>query len=179
MKDELDEDMLPEYDFSNAVRGKFADRWTPEEREVLLRESSHASVRSLQAHALEEVRGLESALFVFLVLAGARRGRHLPHSLRELVQEMRVASPLEPGLEEKLGTLVDEYAWLVQPRTEPYTVPGSLTPVLDRLDAAYGLARELKRMIETRLQQHLAGAGLSRQEIEQKTEETAKLWLAA
>ena len=36
MKAESDDDMLPEYDFSKAVRGKFANWFTPEEREVLL-----------------------------------------------------------------------------------------------------------------------------------------------
>lgn len=179
MKVDCDEDMLPEYDFSNAVRGKFANRWTPEEREALLRESSLGSVRDLQAYALDEVRGLESALFVFLVLAGAGERKYRPRSLSELVEEMRAASLLEPVMEEKLGRLVDEYAWLAQPRSEPYTGPGSLTPVLDRLDAIYALARELKLTIGTRLQQYLAGTGLSRQEIERRTEETARLWRAA
>jgi predicted nucleotidyltransferase len=37
MKDEQEFEMLPEYDFSGAVRGRAASRFTPEERDELIR----------------------------------------------------------------------------------------------------------------------------------------------
>lgn len=178
MKVDHDDEMRTEYDFSSAVRGKYADRWTPRERDAFLRESSLASVRQLHGYALDEVRQLETSLFVLLVLAGSGESGERLHALPPLVEGVRSASLLQSELVDRLTRLAREHEWLVRPRDEPYTGPGSLTHVLDRLESHYACARDLKEQVQQRLERHLAEEGLSRQEIERRTEEAAKLWLA-
>jgi hypothetical protein len=48
-----------------------------------------------------------------------------------------------------------------------------------RLEAIHAEATALKGEVDQLIQQHLARSGMSEQEIEQKTAETARLWLAA
>jgi hypothetical protein len=178
MKGEYEEDgMRPEYDFSQAVRGKFGNRWTPEERETLLRESAQGSVRTLNQYALEEVRELQAALFVLLKLSGADRVG--TRAFSELVENARNAVLLDPPMINRLQFLVHENEWLAQPRNEPYTGPGSLNSVHGRIEGDCALARELKAQIEGKMEQQLMDDGFSTQEIERKTEEAARLWRAA
>jgi hypothetical protein len=191
MRAEHDDEMRPEYDFSNGVRGKYAGRWTPEQREQLHRESSLASVRTVGGYALEQVQALEAALFTHLVLAGrqsvlsaTRRTTELfqadgPGPLSEIVAGEDGAALLDEALVLRLKALAADRDWLVLPREEVYTGPGSMLPVLDRLEAIYLEAKELRKIVDGVIERHLLGDGMTRQEIERKTEETARLWLAA
>lgn len=51
--------------------------------------------------------------------------------------------------------------------------------VPQRLESIYDEVRALRQRIEQLMEEHLAGAGMSSAEIERRTEETARLWLAA
>ena len=191
MKTEDDDDMLPEYDLSNAVRGMFADRWTPEEREAIVRDGAYGSVRAMTGYSLERLQALESALFTYLVLTGEQPvpnepagaaengGAHPVRDLSAIVAEAGRVKSVDARLLARLQHLVEERTWMMQRPDEPFTGPGSFNHIMDRLDAIYNEARALKARVDELVQQHLARSGMSAQEIERKTEETAKLWLAA
>jgi hypothetical protein len=191
MKAEDDDEMLPEYDFSDGVRGVFAGRWTPEEREAILRDGAIGTVRELAGYGEKEMRRLEAALFTLLVLAGdeplqkaeshaaALLSPNRVRALDALVEEARDESLLDGRFAARIRRIAEAREWLVQPRTEPYTGPGSLNGVADRLDAICAETKALRMRVDTLIENHLARNGFSEQEIEQKTEETAKLWLAA
>jgi hypothetical protein len=187
----LDDEEMSELDFSNAVRGAFANRWTPEEREAIRRDGAIGTVRELARYGEKELRRLEAALFTLLVLAADEPlqkaeshavalldSTHV-HTLDALVDEARDEDLLEERLAGRIRHLAEEREWLAQSPTGPYTGPGSLNPVADRLDLIYDEARCLRVLVDNLIKNHLARSGLSEQEIERKTEETAKLWLAA
>lgn len=186
-----DDEMLPEYDFSNAVRGAFANRWTPEEREAILRDSAIVTVRELTRYGDKEVRRVEAALFTLLVLAADEPvQKAVSHAaallnpdrapvLNALVAEGRDDGLVDQRLATRIRRLAGEREWLIQSRTEPYTGPGSLNAVADRLDAICAEAKALRVQVDALVEKHLAQRGLTEKEIERKTEETAKLWLAA
>lgn len=187
----LDDDEMPEFDFSNAVRGAFANRWTPAEREALLRDSAYGSVRTMTQYAGEQVQALEAALFSYLVLTGNQTSKQAANTAADLLRHRAAALPplkgrgngvaaFDAGFLDRLQRLAAEREWLLnQPPLEPYTGPGSFKHVVDRLHALHKEARTLKARVDEMIQQHLARSGFSEQEIERKTEETAKLWLAA
>lgn len=188
----LDDDEIPEVDFSKGVRGAFANWWTPEEREALLRDSAYGSVRTMTKYAGEQVQALEAALFSYLVLAGAQTSdqaadmvarllrHHAPSALPTMMACGSGSAVFDGAFADRLRRMTDEREWLLnQPPLEPYTGPGSFKHIVERLHATYQEARSLKAHVDELIQQHLASRGLSEQEIERRTEETAKLWLAA
>jgi hypothetical protein len=185
MKVEDHEDEMPaEFDFSRAVRGAFADRWTPEEREAMMRDSAYGTVRAITRYSRERVQALEAALFSYLVLAGHETSQEAASHAGGLLQRFAGRSaanmPFEPALTARLRKLAAECEWLEnQPPLPPYASPGSFTSRVDRLEAIHAEAKALQAAVDQLIQQHLARSGMSAQEIEQKAAETARLWLAA
>jgi hypothetical protein len=187
----LDDEEMPEFDFSNGVRGAFANRWTPEEREAILRDSAYGTVRAMTQYAGEQLQALEAALFTYLVLAAnetshqaanTAAGLLKPHasSVSPPLKVRGIGSAFDADFASRLNKLASEREWLEnQPPLAPYAGPGSFKAVVDRLKAIYDEARALKARVDELIQAHLARNGLSEQEIERKTEETARLWLAA
>jgi hypothetical protein len=185
------DDMLPEYDFSKGVRGKYTDRLTAAEREASLRRAWPEMVQELSSYTLRQVQGLESALFTFFVLAGhepvQRAARHAATLLDAkdergptgLVAQLRASGLVDPGLLAQLQAISVQRDWVQHPLSGSEADRESAKPVLARLQVIYEQAQALRHRVEQLIEQHLAGEGMSRQEIEQKTEETAKLWLAA
>jgi hypothetical protein len=184
--------MLPEFDFSNGVRGAFANRWTPEEREAILRDSAYGSVRTMTQYAGEQVQALEAALFSYLVLAGNETSHqaantaagllrhHTPSARPTMLECGNGSAGFDASLAERLRRLASEREWLLsQPPLQPYAGPGSFKHIVERLHAIYNEARALKAQVDEFIENSLARSGLSEQEIERKTEETARLWLAA
>ena len=191
MRVEHEDEMRPEYDFPAGVRGKYAGRWTAEQRDQLLRNSSLGSVQTVGGYALEQLQALEASLFTYLMLAGnesvqsaTRRTTELlqaegPRPLSEFVEGEDGSAPLEKTLVFRLKKLADERDWLILPRSESYSGPGSMRPVLDRLEAIHAEAQELRTCVDGLIERHLLGGAMTMKEIERKTEETARLWRAA
>lgn len=190
MKAEHD-DVRPEYDWSKAVRGKYANRATPGEQEERRSRAWPAMVEELSSYTLRQVQELESALFTFFVLAAhepvqqaARRavallrgGEARPWDDRgvDLLAARMVDRDFIAGLREVAG----QRDWIERPFPATGCDRDSLEPVLRRLETTYHQARALREQLGALIQQHLAADGMSRQEIERRTEETARLWLAA
>lgn len=125
MKADTDDEMRPEYDFSNAVRGKFAGWFTPEQREELLRRSAEGSARAWHNFALERVQALEAALFTrSVVTAPVPRVRDSAcatmqpfNALVQLVGEIDRAQ-LPGMLYQRLANLAEECRWAAQQAEE-------------------------------------------------------------
>jgi hypothetical protein len=188
MKAERDEDgMLLEYDFSNARRGAFADRWTPEEREQILHDSIVDTARAWHRFARERVQALEAALFTRSVVTtpvlcarDSASATTLPfHALVRLVGEMDRAQ-LPRTLSRRLTDFAEECRWAAQQAEDGIEgTPAERLAYIERLERIGREAEALKAQVDGLVQRHLARSGMSAQEIERKTEETAKLWLAA
>jgi hypothetical protein len=188
VKADSEDEMLAEYDFSDGVRGKFADWFTPEEREQFLRRRIEGSARTWHRFALERVRALEAALFAHTVLtAPALRVRETgPSATQPFRALVRLAAaldrgvPLDDGLRKRLRGLVEECHWAFRHGQEgAIGTPAERLAHKERLERLGREAEALVPAVNASIQAHLARSGLSEQEIEQKTEETAKLWLAA
>jgi hypothetical protein len=185
--DQADDDMLPEYDFSNGIRGAFAGRWTEEQRAQILRDAIEGSARTWYRFALERVRALEAALFTHNVFTARHlRVRELgPSDTRAFRALVRLAAELEPdalpqAIRERLSDLAVECHWAYWHGHEG-TVGGPAERLahVQRLERLGREAEALVPKVNASIQQHLARSGFSEQEIEQRTEETARLWLAA
>jgi hypothetical protein len=189
MKANLDDDeMLPEYDFSNAVRGAFAGRWTPEEREQILRDSIVGTARAWHQFALERVQALEAALFtrsvvttpVLRVRDSASATTRPFDALVRLVGEIEGGAPLPDTLCHRLAALAEECRWAGQQAEDGIEgTPAERLAYIERLERIGREAEVLKAEVDGLVRQHLARSGMSAQEIGRMTEETAKLWLAA
>lgn len=187
MKVDSDDEMRPEYDFSNAVRGTFADWFTPGEREQFLRRRAEGSARTWHQFALERVQALETALFTRSVVTapvprarGAGSSTQPFNALVRLVGEIGQGAPLPRALHRRLNDLADECRWAAEHGEEGIEgTPAERLAHIERLERIGREAEALKTKVDGLIQQHLARSGMSAQEIERKTEETAKLWLAA
>ncbi|HEX6372758.1 MAG TPA: hypothetical protein VF006_27805 [Longimicrobium sp.] len=183
-----DDDMLPEYDFSNAVRGKFANWFTPEEREELLRRSIVGTARAWHRFALERVQALEAALFTrSVVTTPALRARDSASAttrpftaLVRLVGEIDCGTKLPGTLHRRLADLAEECRWAAQQAEEGIEgTPAERLAYIERLERIGREAEAVKAEVDGFIHRHLARSGMSEQEIERTTEETARLWLAA
>jgi hypothetical protein len=188
MKADSDDEMLPEYDFSNAVRGKFTDWFTPEEREQFLRRCAEGSARTWHQFALERVQALEAALFTRSVVTApipcvrdsASSATQPFNALIRLVGEIDPGAPLPRTLYRRLTHLADECRWAAEHGEQGTAgTPAERLAHIERLERIGREAEAVKAEVDRLTQQHLARSGMSAQEIERKTEETAKLWLAA
>ncbi len=191
MKVDHEDDILPEYELSGGVRGRYAGRLTPSERAGSERRAWVEMVNELSSYTLQQVEELETVLFTFFVLAGHQpvqnAARHAATLLdpeqdgkpAQVVQESRQTGLADPALLNQLQAIAGQRAWVEHPFPSSGDDRESLKPVLARLEAIYDEVRSLKARVALLVEQHLAGAGLSPQEIERRTEETAKLWLAA
>lgn len=181
--------MLPEYDLSRAVRGKFAGL-TGDQRATLSRESRTATVRAWADFAAERVHRLEAALFTYLVLGPSARPSAVRDEsllcarstmrLEEFAKDVGADPVLDDTHKRRFRSLVDEARWMAH--GDPGEIEGSPTDRLAHVERLERLGREadaLRAVLRERVEQHLEAGGLSRREIERKTEETAKLWRAA
>jgi hypothetical protein len=187
MKADIDDEMQPEYDFSNAERGKFADWFTPEEREQFLRRCAGGSARTWHQFALERVQALEAALFTRSVVTTPIPGTRDAGSstqpfdaLVRLVGEIGPGAPLPRTLRQRLTHLADECRWAAQQVEDGIEgTPAERLAHIERLERIGREAEAVKAEVDGLIHRHLVRSGMSEQEIERKTEETAKLWLAA
>lgn len=188
MKADYDEEMRPEYDLSNAVRGKVADLFTSEQRERLLRDAAEGDALAWRRFALQRVQALETALFTASAVRSAvpRRasapiaGEPPFRALPRLVGEMEPAPGLRASVRQRLAALTVECEWAAEePAPGARRSLGEWQADAERLERLGREAEALKGEVDRMIRQSLAGSGMSEQEIERTTEETARRWLAA
>lgn len=191
MKAEYEDEMLPEYDFSSAVRGTFAGRWTPEQREQILRDSAAGTTQAWHAFALARIQKLEAALFTLLVLGtGANLRRRVrpstrpfdarpSHALPQLVRDLRRHDVFSGEMDRRLTGLARECEWLLAADARTENGPAEQQAFVERLERIGREADALREAADAMIRHRLESSGLSVREIERRTEETARLWLAA
>ncbi|HEX6042313.1 hypothetical protein, partial [Longimicrobium sp.] len=190
MKAEYDDEMRREYDFAGAVRGRFASRWTQEQRERILRDSAVGTVWAWRSFALTRVQNLEASLFTLLVLGtGANPRRRVrpntrafdarpSHALSRLVRDLRRRDVLPGELDQRLDALVREGEWLLA--NDAAGADGNSAEQrahVERLEQIGRDADALREAADGLIRHRLEASGLSVPEIERRTEETARLWL--
>jgi hypothetical protein len=193
-KDEHDE-ILPEYDFSGGVRGRYAARIAESARAELLARSAAQDVQVWLTQALTQVQSVEAGVVAFLALvaeetpaeAGESAALMLEHSneplLAAFLTDLREHALLAPEFELRLMRVVQERNWLVhRSGLGARTALGearTILPVLARLEALTDDATFVSRKLRELLEQSLERRGLSRQEIRRKADETIERWIAA
>ncbi len=177
MTAEQNDGMRTEYDWSNAARGRYATRSTPGDG----RRAWPAMVEELSTYTLRQVRELEAALFAFFVLARhestQQAARHVA-ALLDAGMECRCGLG-DPELLARLRGIAAEREWVEHPTAGSEQDREALQPVLQRLESIYDEVRAIRERVEQLLSEQLADAGLSSDEIERRTGETARRWFAA
>ncbi len=186
--------MRDEYDFSRAVRGRHAGRLTVRERGELLRRSAVQDVQAWISNTLIEVQCLEATLFSYFVLTGYQLPEQAGALAASLLDDSGVASAssvaglrvlsLPAGeFEARFGRVVAERAWLVHRSgfecQHARSDREKTAVLLARLESIMDDASAVKAQLEVAVQDHLSRTGLSKEEIDVKTDEAKELWLAA
>nr|ASV46975.1 hypothetical protein [uncultured bacterium] len=168
---------------------------TVRERGELLQRSAVQDVQTWIGHALIEVQRLEAALFSYLVLtrneqpgqAGPAAALLLNEnallSVESLVAQLRALGLPGGEFEERFGRVVAERAWLVHRsgyESQKTLMDQEKTAVLlRRLERIVDDASAVKTQLEEAIREHLSRTGLSKREIDEKTDKAKELWLAA
>jgi hypothetical protein len=186
------DDILPEYDFSEAVRGKHAGRFSVSREEsapVWLRDAIRYDRQAWISEALRRSQELERLLVVYLSLAFNREpadaGRDVSHlledpqseALRHLIADLE-ARDLLPSLDR----LFNERNWLVHrsfyqqmDEADPKTA-GRFTARLQRLSSE---TAEITELLWQLILARFMRAGMTQAEVEQRAEAVTQQWLAA
>jgi len=190
------DDIRPEYDFSQAVRGKHTARFSvsPEEPPpAWWRDAIRYDTQAWISEALRRSQQLEGLLVAYIALAfhlePADAGRDVLSLLEdpegETIRRMSVdleARTLSPAgdLRHRLDRLFRERNWLIhrslQQRVEETKAAGRFAARLQSLcSEAAAMTQQLRQLILARF----ARAGMTRNEFEQKAEVVIQQWLAA
>ena len=194
MSKEEAEDMRPEYDFSQATRGKHSARLAVapgEEPPSWYLSAAQFDRQAWLGEALRQAQELESLLFAGLVLVlkkdPAAAGRNLPSileepgqaGLRELLDGLAAQSP---NLQSRLIEALGERAWLVHrslQSEEPEPTLESLTTITSRLQELSKRISSLKDEMLRSMEARLVGDSMSPAEFQERKSAAIRAWLAA
>lgn len=195
MSREKDTEMKMEYRFAGGTRGRFAGRFTPEQRKQLVDKASLQDLHTWIAHALLKLQGLEAILVTYAALgwqesletAAEYAGRALEPGddgfSRRLMGDAIDRPRAAEHLIERLRDISRERSWLVHRASFESHMSSArsaeVTPFIRRLEAlasdAEGIADDFARALHGRLSRE----GLSEKEIERRWDEVISRWLAA
>ena len=192
------DDLRPEYDFSQGMRGKHAARFSvsrEEEAPAWMREAIRYDRQAWISEALRRFQELERLLVVYHALAfhldPAAAGRDVSHLLEELDGQAlgRISADLAANspapardLQSELDHLFRERHWLVhrslhqQPDEADLKTAGWFTARLQKFSAETAtMTQRLRGLILAKLRR----AGMTETEIEREAEAVTQRWLAA
>lgn len=192
------DDLRPEYDFSQATRGRHAARFAVSRENPApnwLREAIRYDRQAWISEALRRFQELEGLLVVYHALAFHREtadaGKDVSHLLEDLDREAlsRISEDLaanSPALARELQSSLDrlfrERNWLVhrslhqQPDEADLKVAGGFTARLQKLSAeTAAMTERLQDLIRARFTR----SGMPQTEFERKAESVTQQWLAA
>jgi hypothetical protein len=188
-------DMRAQYDFSRAKRSKYASKLNEEDRADLLRRSASLDAQSWFGYAIQRVQELEALLVAYLTLALERapgaagseaaallEGQGAP-SLTRLAAAVSASVPGSADFESLFESVIRERAWLIHKGSFALSLEGENTQataeVVDRLTKTADEATALGASLRATIEKELADAGLSSDEVRQRTDEVIQHWLAA
>jgi hypothetical protein len=175
MKTVDDDSLTREFDFGRAIRGRYAYRFTPEQRDAFLREAPFDDDAAWKALLCASLQSVEAALFAYLVLVGGESPTHA--GVRSAALMGGEATLPRPGVDRKLATLR-----AARTQAEPPTGEHGREARLAwrmRMGLVLTDAGDLRAELWASVRAHLADGGLTPPEIERRTAEAARLWHAA
>lgn len=190
MKKEHDNrDMLPEYDFSGGVRGKYAARFR-ESRQELLSSATALDRQAWMAHSLLAFQAFESWLVAYRTLvfgedpesAGKTVSALLEalddEPLDSLWRDLREHTSVSESFREDLLELVADRNWLVHWSFHDLGVSEDGPEIMRRFESIVERSAHLSEQLSSSLLQRCMGKGMERSEVEERTEEIVSRWAA-
>lgn len=188
-----DREMRPEYDFSGAVRAKYAARLNAQERSELLRRSAAMDGHYWFGHTLQRIQELEAMVVAYLTLALNRSPEAAGSEAAALLEGRDVASLSRftstlaranlHDVESRFKKVMSERSWLVHKGGFAVALeqsePEMIAAAVQRLTATAREADELREGLRASLEKRLSEAGLSSEEVRKRTDEVIHHWLAA
>jgi len=188
-----DKEMRPEYDFSGAVRAKYAARFSEKERSELLRRSAALDGHYWFGHTLKRIQELEAMVVAYLTLGLNRSPEAAGDEAAALLEGNDVASLTrltsalarvgKHDLESRFRKVMNERSWLIHKGgfavAPEQNDPEMIAAAVQRLESTAREADELTRGLRANLEERLNKAGLSSDEVRRRTDEVIHHWLAA
>jgi hypothetical protein len=173
------EELLPEYDFSGGVRGKYAERFRTN-REELLGAAAALDRQAWLAHSLLSVQELESKLVAYWVLALGEKPEEVGRTVSALLEALdrRPFAALRRDLDkhtavtkefyEDLLRLIEDRNWLVH-RSFHSLSSSRLQSIADR-------SARLSEQLVALLVERCAAKGMDAAEVEVRANQVVKRW---
>jgi hypothetical protein len=188
-------DMRAHYDFSGAKRSKYASKLNEEDRANLRRRSASLDAQSWFGYAIQRVQELEALVVAYLTLALQRapgvagseaaallEGQGAP-SLTRLATAVSASVPGGADFESRFANVIRERAWLIHKGSFALSLEGedtqSTAELVNRLAKTAEEATALGASLRAAIEEQLADAGLTADEVRQRTDEVIQHWLAA
>ena len=185
--------MRPEYDFSGAVRAKYAARLSEKERAELRRRSAAVDGHYWFGHTLRRIQELEAMVVAYLTLALNRNPEAAGGEAAALLEGSDVASLARftsafaragrSDVESRFRRVMAERSWLIH--KGGFAVSSEqgdsemIAAAVRRLESTARDADELTQGLRASLQERLGETGLSSEEVQRRTDEVIHHWLAA
>jgi len=188
-------DMRAEYDFAGAKRSKYASKLNEEDRARLLRRSASLDAQSWFGYAIQRVQELEALLVAYLTLAlerapgvaGSEAAALLEgqgaSSLNRVAAAVSASESGSADFESRFESVIRERAWLIHEGGFALSLEGedtrAMADLVNRLVKTAEEATALGASLRATIGEQLAVAGLSADEVRQRTDEVIQHWLAA
>lgn len=179
MSTETEGDMLPEYDFSGGVRGKYADRFKGT-REEFLAAAAAMDRQAWLAHSLVAVQQLEANLVAYWSVALGERpesaGKTVsallellnPKALKKLQRDLDKHTSVTQTFHQDLRQLINDRNWLVHHSFHSPS-PSRLASIGDR-------SRELSDQIFRLLLERCTSRGMDPTEVTARSHAVVEEW---
>lgn len=179
MSRDTEQDMLPEYDFSGGVRGKYAGRFN-ENRDEFLSAAAALDRQAWLAHSLLAIQQLEANLVAYWSLALDERpvaaGKTVsallellnPKALRKLERDLNKYTSVSSAFHENFHQLIEDRNWLVHHSFH--------SPSPSRLESISDRSRELSDEIYKLLLERCTSKGMDPTEVTARTREVVEEW---
>lgn len=181
MSKETDREMLPEYDFSNAVRGKYADRFGAKKEEIL-RTAAALDMQTWLAHSLLSFQRFESQLVAYWSLALRRDPKTAGEcvnllvesfdkkALRDLTKDLNKHTSVDEQFYRELRELIHDRNWLVHKSFH------SLSS--SRFESIADRSSRLSDLVSTLLLERCRSEGMQESEVKERAAEAVAQWAA-
>jgi hypothetical protein len=175
------EEMLPEYDFSDGVRGRYATRFGPN-REEFLQGAAALDRQAWLAHSLLSVQELESKLVAYWVLALGKKHEEVGRTVSTLLEaldrrpfatlrrDLGKHTSVTEGFFEDLVRLIEDRNWLVHRSFHSLS--------RSRLEAIADRSARLSKQLASLLHERCVGKGMDADQVETQANQAVERWAA-
>lgn len=179
--------MLPEYDFSEGVRGKYTSRFR-ESRQDLLASAAALDRQAWLSHSLLAFQAFESRLVAYLALVFDREPKAAgkavsamlealkPEFLDTLWTDLLDHTSVRRSFYDDLLALLSDRHWLVHKSFHDFHVARNVPAVEQRFEAIVKRSTDLSERLSSHLLERCGAMGMDRSEVEARTEEIVGEW---